>query len=366
MVLIAVGIMATAIPVVRALTNDAPPPAEDLAFTAVRLPERGIIEVQIQNGGTEDLTVAQVLVDGAFRDFTIDSSASIGRLGSRTIVIPYPWITGESHSVRLLTSTGATFDTTIDVATISPVSDGTDLIWLALIGFYIGIVAIGLGLLSFQRIGRAGSGAIAVLLGVSVGLVGFLAVEAYLGALDVAHSVPTALNGSLLVPVGFVVSLLMLAALGTSASEARPVSTRLAAGIGLHNAGEGLAVGSALATGRTALGVSLIIGFTLHNVLEGVAIANVAVTDAATAKKVALLGLIAGAPAIPGAILGGAVISSTYHALFLSVGAAALAFVLIELLTSLRRTSTSSDRRFVIGIAGGVVFMYATGLLISI
>ena len=69
-----------------------------------------------------------------------------------------------------------------------------------------------------------------------------------------------------------------------SSVEGKRVSNKIATGIGLHNFGEGLAIGSAFAVGEAALGTFLIIGFTLHNITEGVGIAAPLLKDRPTWK----------------------------------------------------------------------------------
>ena len=69
----------------------------------------------------------------------------------------------------------------------------------------------------------------------------------------------------------------------------------VALGIGLHNLGEGLAIGSAYAVGSLALGAALVVGFALHNTTEGLAIvAPVAkgeeIDGATRLKRLVLLG----------------------------------------------------------------------------
>jgi ZIP family zinc transporter len=69
----------------------------------------GEVDLVVVNESDEAARLAQVIVNDAFVDFR--QSRGILRPGeSERITLSYPWITGESYEVRLLTSTGATID----------------------------------------------------------------------------------------------------------------------------------------------------------------------------------------------------------------------------------------------------------------
>jgi ZIP family zinc transporter len=149
----------------------------------------------------------------------------------------------------------------------------------------------------------------------------------------------------------------------------------VAVGIGLHNFGEGLAIGAAFALGEAALGSLLIIGFALHNTTEGLAIvaplarrADGASTPV-TVGSLVQLGLIGGVPTIAGAWLGGFIYSPVWALVFLAVGVGAIAQVVVQILGQMsgeERLSTFMTRGPVVaGLFAGFIAMYATGMLIS-
>src|SRR5206468_6340027 len=141
---------------------------------------------------------------------------------------------------------------------------------------------------------------------------------------------------------GLLASFMSLVAVGESSGSSKSGAARrglalaylISLGIGLHNLGEGLAVGAAYALGEVALGAFLIIGFMIHNTTEGIAIvAPISSSGSRTSMKhLAAIGIIAGVPTIPGALIGGFSFSSFWAALFLAVGAGAIFQVVFEIL----------------------------------
>lgn len=91
------------------ITNGDAPPVERLAISRVTL-QPGEIRLSVINDGPDAVTVAQVAVDDAFWTFRMEPSTTLTRLASGEVVIPYPWVRGDTHHVRLLTSSGITID----------------------------------------------------------------------------------------------------------------------------------------------------------------------------------------------------------------------------------------------------------------
>lgn len=347
------------------------PPVEELTITRVTLPDRGVLRAHAVNGGPEPVTVAQVLVDDASWVHTVNGSRTIGRLESREITIPYPWVEGEPVVVRLVTSTGLTFDAEVPVAVLTPEPGLRYLTTFALLGLYAGVIPVFIGLLWFPFLRGLSRKWIEFLLSLTAGLLLFLAVDALAEAVELSAKVPSAFQGLSLVLLGLVGAPLLLAALGrarSSAGRTSPlyVATLVALGIGLHNLGEGLAIGASYATGEIALGSFLVIGFLLHNTTEGLAILAPLAKSRVALMTLFLLGVLAGAPTIVGAWIGGFSYSPGWNALFFAIGAGAIAQVLIEL----ARLFTGGEKREltaplnVAGFLAGMMIMYLTGLLV--
>ncbi|MDQ3084767.1 MAG: ZIP family metal transporter, partial [Thermoproteota archaeon] len=123
------------------------------------------------------------------------------------------------------------------------------------------------------------------------------------------------------------------------------LSLMVAIGIGLHNFGEGLAIGAAVLLGEIALSTFLIIGFTIHNTTEGLAIvAPLAKTGRVMIRRLILMGLIAGVPTIVGTWIGGFVYSPLASIIFLSVGAGAIFQVVYALVVFMSKSSRQTSK----------------------
>ena len=112
--------------------------------------------MDVLNDGPDPSTIAQVVVDDAFWAFTAESSTTLSHLGRTRLKIPYPWVHGETHVVRLVTATGLTFDHTIAVAVATPTPSSSTFWTFALIGLYIGVIPVAIGLLVVPADGSAG------------------------------------------------------------------------------------------------------------------------------------------------------------------------------------------------------------------
>jgi zinc transporter ZupT len=349
------------------------PPVESLTFDRVTLAP-GVLRLEVVNGGASPLTVAQVTVDEAFWRFTITPGATIRRLGRATIELPYPWVENEAHQVTILTSTGLTFTHQIAVARATPPLDARFFGVFGLIGLYVGVIPVALGLLWYPLLRRLERQWLHFILALTAGLLLFLAVDAVREALETGRDVAGAFQGPLLVLVGSVSTMLLLQAVsGTRAGREgetgrRAVAWLIALGIGLHNLGEGLAIGAAYALGEAALGAFLVIGFMLHNSTEGLAIVAPIARDRPRLRTLAGLGALAGIPTVIGAWVGGAAFSPMLATLFLSVGAGAIAQVIVALYRVVARERGAEPlwTPFTAGgLVAGMVIMYGTGLLVS-
>jgi zinc transporter, ZIP family len=323
-------------------------------------------------------------VNDAFAAFT-QSNDDIGRLGGSEIDVDYPWIEGENYDVTLLTSTGATIDHTIEAAVETP-DAGLDFYRLmALIGIYVGVIPVAIGMLWLPWLRGVDRRWIGFLLAFTVGLLGFLGVEALLEGTEIAGTGAESFGGAALVWLGAAGAFLALAGVdawlrgrrsggdgdggaGRAAAIGYRAAFLVALGIGLHNLGEGLAIGSAYAVGSLALGATLVVGFALHNTTEGLAIvAPVAQERRASVRRLALLGLLAGAPAVLGAWIGASAYNPSLAALMFGVGAGAIAQVVVQIAPAIRdRTGRLLHPLAVAGLLTGLAVMYVTGLMVSL
>jgi zinc transporter, ZIP family len=362
------------------------PPVEELSVERTVL-RPGTIELTLRNDGPDAVEVAQVAVNDGFAPFSADGGREVARLGSTTLRISYPWIEGEAYEIFVLTSTGGTVDAAIPVAAETPDADLDFYGLMALLGIYVGVIPVGLGMLWLPFVRRIDARWIGVLIAFTVGLLAFLGIDAGLEGLEIAAEAPAAFGGSALVFVGAAVAYLVLAAVdaylrrrgelaagATGAGGGIYLALLVALGIGLHNLGEGLAIGSAYATGALALGAFLVVGFAIHNTTEGLAI--VAPLRGGEGERASVrpslgqllgLGLLAGAPAVLGAWIGAAAFDPSLAALLFGVGVGAIARVIVQIAPSMR----DGDGRYlhplsVAGIVAGIAALYVTGLLVSV
>jgi zinc transporter, ZIP family len=359
------------------------PPVERLTFQRVTL-DPGGIAATVFNDGPDPVTIAQVVVDDAFWTFTADAGTSLRHLGRTTLRIPYPWVEGEAHVVRVLTSTGTAFDHEIPVAVQTPQPSARFFGVFTLIGLYVGVIPVVIGLLWFPLIARVPVKGMDFLLALTVGLLVFLLVDGTGEGVEAAALLPESFQGLVLFALAAAGAYLALEGISAwmKARRARlqpgqqpqggwVLALLIAVGIGLHNFGEGLAIGSAFALGEAALGTLLIIGFTLHNTTEGLAIIAPLARERQQVSlgRLVQLGLIGGVPTIAGAWLGGFVYSPVWSVVFLAVGVGAIAQVVVQIVRQMSKGTTAAATLgrgpVLAGLVAGFAVMYVTGMLVG-
>ena len=358
------------------LVGTNPPPADEFDVQRVEF-KPGEIRIHVRNPQPDDLTIAVVAIDDAVVPFEVEGSPTLGRLASREIVVPFDWVADDPYLIGVTSSSGiqTTFEVPAAVETKAPSAKG--FLGYALIGFLVGVVPIVLGLAWLPSLRHASAKWLAAFMALTAGLLTFLAIDAFAEALDLQAALPSSLQGTGLILIGVVVSYLTLTWVSNrfsakSGRERDPtlsgvaLATLVAIGIGLHNLGEGLAIGTSFAFGELALGSFLIIGFMIHNVTEGLGIAApIAEGQRVSFARLGALALIAGAPAIAGAWIGGFVANDVVGVLFFGLAVGAALQVVVEVGRYIQRRAPGglTSGYAIGGFVAGVLIMYATGLI---
>ncbi len=348
------------------------PPVEELTVDRVRLTP-GHIVLDVVNGGPDPVTIAQVMVDEAFWVHSVTPARTVARLGRATIDIPYPWVSGEPHQLRLVSATGITFDHEIAVATETPVPDAAYFLSFTLVGLYVGVLPVAIGLLWLPFLRRLERRWIHFSLALTAGLLVFLAAETLHEALESADRVAGAFQGIGVVALATLGTWALLqAAGGAGKGTGEPVDRvrlafLIALGIGLHNMGEGLAIGAAYAQGAVTLGAFLIAGFMVHNTTEGLGIVAPLAHESPRLRVLVLAGALAGGPTIIGAWLGGLAYSPLLATAALGAGAGAILQVIGVLFRVVRQETAGRvwTPLTATGVVVGLLVMYGTGLLVA-
>jgi zinc transporter, ZIP family len=347
------------------------PPAEELAVERTML-QPGTIELTVRNDGPDAVSIAQAQVNDAFVQFT-GADEPIGRLETATLRLQQPWVEGEAYEVALLTASGGTLAHEIPVAVETPAADLSFFGLMALLGIYVGVIPIALGMLWLPWIRRIPPRWLRIVMALTIGLLAFLAIDATLEGFELAGEGSQAFGGAALVLLGAAVAFLALTGISEWLAQRRAgasgaqLALLVAVGIGLHNLGEGVAIGAAYSAGALALGAFLVVGFALHNTTEGLAIVAPIAHLRTSLGRLALLGLLAGAPAVLGAWIGAAAYNASLAAFLFGFGAGAIVQVIVQLAPGLRDDQGRTlHPAAVSGLLAGMGLMFATGLLVSV
>jgi zinc transporter ZupT len=272
-------------------------------------------------------------------------------------------------------STGIETTKEIAAAVETPGASAKGFLGYGLIGLLVGVVPVALGLLWLPSLRRANARWLSAFMALTAGLLTFLGIEALAEAFQRQAELPEPLAGAGLVLLGVALSFLTMTMLGsrlargeqTAAVGAGALALLVAIGIGVHNFGEGLAIGTSFAFGELALGTFLIVGFMVHNITEGLGIAAPAAEGGGHVGigRLSLLALVAGGPAIVGAWLGGFLSSDLLAVVFFAAAAGAALEVVVEVGRYVARRAVGGLRSSWVlgGFLAGIAAMYVTGLL---
>lgn len=357
------------------------PPVEKVFIDRVVFaPEQ--VTLELFNDGPQAVTVSQVLVNDVYWNFNLEPKSTLEPLQRGAVHLFYPWVEGEPIGFTLIASDGVTFDKEVEIAFLTPTFNWLYFKSFVLLGLYVGVIPVLLGLLWFPFLKQLQRKWYSFLLAFTIGLLVFLGFDALDEAFGLLGSVAETMNGVGIFVIGFVLSILVLSAVSYKTEFVKKKSAHvkalvwgylIALGIGLHNLGEGLAIGSAYAFGEIALGATLVIGFMVHNVTEGVAIVAPLTRSGERFRNIIVhligMGIIAGAPTILGTLIGGFSYGPGLGVLFFAIGAGAIFDVAFDIAHHLAEEKGKWLSIFtvpnVIGFLVGMLIMYLTGFLVA-
>jgi len=360
-------------------------PGADLLDFGIPLPEITIekidfldskIIVTVRNTGPIDVDIVQADVNDRIQPAAVEPDMRLTRFEVAKVIIPFEWNEAEPYEIGLTVDDGTRFAKSVDAAAHAPEQSLELVAYFAVIGTYVGIIPVMIGLLWFPFIAKMSPPKYKFFLALTAGLLLFLGIDAIEESLEIStENLAELFNGSLLVATLVITSFLglyysseKLVNRYATSTMAKPVviALMISIGIGLHNLGEGLAIGAAIGLGAIALSKFLIVGFTIHNTTEGIAIAAPMTRAKPMIGKLAAMGMIAGTPAIFGAWIGGFSYSPFTAVVFLSIGAGAIFQVVVSIINWIRQDGekTLSNAAVASGIVVGMLIMYLTSILV--
>jgi len=367
-------------------------PGTSFLYTTQPLPDvsvenaefkHGQIIVNIRNTGQDTVTIAQADINDRPWEALIKPTNVLSRLATAQVIMKYPWMEGVPYQIGITTSDGTRFAYEVEAAAPTPELNSEQLSYFAVLGSYVGIVPVIIGLLWFPFMSRISKQWYNFFLSLTVGLLVFLAVDALKEAFEITETIAGAFRGEVLIVTATVATILVLMMLsnrltgktvtvGTTGVSTKQLyglslSYMVAIGIGLHNLGEGLAIGAAVAVGALALSKFLVVGFAIHNTTEGLAIIAPIAKQKARIMHLLALGLIAGGPTIIGTWIGGFTYMPVASILFLAIGAGAIFQVVYSIFNWMNKEMESkiTAPHNIAGFIVGIVIMYLTGLLVA-
>jgi len=360
-------------------------PGSDLLDFGVALPEVTIekvdfvdseIQATVRNTGPIPVQVVMADVNDRIQPAAVEPDGFLERYETALVRIPFEWNEAEPYRIGITIDDGTRFEKEIASAAFALEFTLDLAIFFAIIGTYVGIIPVMIGLLWLPFIKKISKQKYHFFLALTAGLLLFLAIDSIEESIEVSNeNLANSFNGTLLVATVVVLSFLILYYLGNkivakadSLNFSKPVAIGLmiSIGIGLHNFGEGLAIGAAVGIGSIAFSTFLIVGFALHNTTEGIAIAAPMSRGKLMLGKLAIMGMIAGTPAIFGAWIGGFAYSPFTSVIFLAIGAGAIFQVILVLMKWIQKENDGnlSTLYVVSGFAIGMLVMYLTSILV--
>ena len=217
-VILLAGVIALFLSTGGGLSLESAAPVEGLDVERYVLKE-GSIELHVRNTGPEELTIASIIINSGIMPFHVEPSANIQRLGRAVIVFDYPWSYAEAYAITIFTSNSVPFNVEIPVAFETPQPSSSTFWGFTLIGLYVGVIPVFLGIFWFPALRQLGRRTMTFLMAVTAGLLVFLGLDTLAEALEFAAKVPSAFQGIGLIGIGSVATFLLLDAISKRQTE---------------------------------------------------------------------------------------------------------------------------------------------------
>ena len=334
------------------------------------------IQAVVRNTGPIPVTIVMADVNDRIQPAAVEPDGTLQRFETATVRIPYEWNVSEPYAIGITLDDGLRFEKIIESATYEISFTTDNALLFAVIGIYVGVIPVMIGLLWYPFIQKIKKQSFHFFLALTAGLLLFLGIDAIDEAIEISNeNLSQIFNGNLLIFTVIALSFLGLYYAGdklaknstkTNLSRNVAIALMISIGIGLHNFGEGLAIGASVGLGSIAFTSFLIVGFALHNTTEGIAIASLMSRGKMMIGMLFCLGLIAGVPAIFGTWIGGFQYSPFSIIIFLAIGAGAIFQVLVVLLKWIydENQKTLSNASVISGFVVGILIMYITSIVI--
>jgi len=330
------------------------------------------VRVVVRNTGSIPVDIVQGDINDRIQPSAVEPDGHLERFETAILRIPYAWNEAEPYAIGVTVHDGTRFERVVEAAAPAVPADLEQAGLLALAGTYMGVIPVFIGLAWLPFIRRLSQKRISFFLALTAGLLLFIGVDSAEEALEVsAENLAGSMNGALLALVSAGCAFLALQYVSgrlvstAGSGSAMGAALMVSVGIGLHNFGEGLALGAAISLGSAVFSTYLLAGFAMHNTTEGIAIASPLAGQGRVARRLAALGVIAGFPAVLGAWAGGFAYSPISSVVFLAVGSGAAFQVAVTVARWVARGPGGLASPYVCGgLAAGLVIMYVTSIVL--
>src|ERR671919_654193 len=198
----------------------------------------------IRNVGPTEITIAQADVNDRIHAAAIEPSKTVSRLSDAKVIIPFFWNPAEPYEVGITTDDGTRFSKTVEAAALAPNPDSQQIIFFAVIGIYVGIIPVMIGLLWYPFIRSMSRNKYNFFLSLTAGLLVFLGIDALIESNEISTDIVSPIfNGQMLIVIVITISSQTRSQVSQRQMQdlVKPlaISLMISIGIGLHNFGEG-------------------------------------------------------------------------------------------------------------------------------